>query len=131
MTDPVLNRENIRLWVDALRSGEYEQGRMVLASKGKYCCLGVACEVAIRNGVKMKVHHGVVTHYDKHRADLPPAVVDWLGLAAHSPSVDIVVGDGMERQYLTELNDLVEMPFAEIADAIERTYLSDHVEVAA
>lgn len=32
-------------WIDALRSGKYEQGRGALLNDGKYCCLGVLCEV--------------------------------------------------------------------------------------
>lgn len=34
-----------RKWVQALRSGEYEQGVGALKSGGKFCCLGVACEI--------------------------------------------------------------------------------------
>lgn len=40
-------------WVEALRSGKYEQGRGQLFDDGKYCCLGVFCQVAgleIENG---------------------------------------------------------------------------------
>lgn len=33
-------------WLEALRSGKYEQGRGALLDGGKYCCLGVLCEVA-------------------------------------------------------------------------------------
>lgn len=33
-------------WVEALRSGNYQQGRYSLKKDGKYCCLGVLCEVA-------------------------------------------------------------------------------------
>jgi hypothetical protein len=32
-------------WVAALRSGEYKQGRRYLKRDGKYCCLGVLCEI--------------------------------------------------------------------------------------
>lgn len=33
-------------WINALRSGEYKQGRSHLQDvNGNYCCLGVACEV--------------------------------------------------------------------------------------
>lgn len=32
-------------WVKALRSGKYKQGRGCLLDEGKYCCLGVLCEV--------------------------------------------------------------------------------------
>jgi len=32
-------------WIKALRSGEYEQGKMFLNNHGSYCCLGVACRI--------------------------------------------------------------------------------------
>lgn len=33
-------------WVDALRSGDYEQGQEQLQTPdGKYCCLGVLCDI--------------------------------------------------------------------------------------
>lgn len=38
--------ENRNKWLAALRSGDYEQGTGRLAEDGKFCCLGVACEVA-------------------------------------------------------------------------------------
>lgn len=34
-----------RKWVDALRSGEYEQGRGGLRHHDKYCCLGVLTDL--------------------------------------------------------------------------------------
>lgn len=32
-------------WVKALRSGDYEQGQDYLCRGGKFCCLGVLCEI--------------------------------------------------------------------------------------
>jgi len=32
-------------WIEALRSGKYEQGRGFLRRKDKYCCLGVLCDL--------------------------------------------------------------------------------------
>ncbi len=60
MLDSTCDIENMRLWVAALRSGEFAQGRKRLAQSGdggatwRYCCLGVACELAIRHGVEVK-----------------------------------------------------------------------------
>lgn len=42
---PLTPAEARRLWVEALRSGEYEQGRTWLRENDRYCCLGVACEL--------------------------------------------------------------------------------------
>lgn len=38
-------RFNRKLWIQALRSGEFAQGVGYLNSGDTYCCLGVACEV--------------------------------------------------------------------------------------
>lgn len=44
-----MTRADRDAWVKALRSGEFQQGRSRLATKGQqgwhYCCLGVYCEV--------------------------------------------------------------------------------------
>src|SRR4051812_42696155 len=45
---------------DALDSGEFKQGRSVLARERydgtTYCCLGVMCEVAVRHGLLTRIH---------------------------------------------------------------------------
>lgn len=52
-----VNKENVRRWVDALRSGEYKQGNGALciynprADEFRFCCLGVATQEAIKAGV--------------------------------------------------------------------------------
>ncbi len=33
-------------WIAALRSGEYEQGEIMLHYKGTFCCIGVACVIS-------------------------------------------------------------------------------------
>jgi hypothetical protein len=38
-------------WVEALRSGEYNQGQELLVEPGVgYCCLGVLCDLAVKSG---------------------------------------------------------------------------------
>jgi len=37
--------ENKATWLEALRSGKYEQCTNVLHAEGRFCCLGVAIEV--------------------------------------------------------------------------------------
>ena len=39
----------IQLWLDALRSGDYKQTISTLRYEDKFCCLGVACDVYIKN----------------------------------------------------------------------------------
>ena len=82
--------ENAKLWVEALRSGEYEQGRGALCTidePKKNCCLGVACELYIRAYPgDLKITEGVGNRidYDGHSAVLPEKVVAWLGLCTAS-----------------------------------------------
>ncbi len=52
ITNEKLPQEFKKKWVDALRSGEYQQGKGYLMYRGgsnkkdEYCCLGVACVIA-------------------------------------------------------------------------------------
>lgn len=41
-----MDKELAVKWIEALRSGKYKQGRSRLKHSGRYCCLGVLCEVA-------------------------------------------------------------------------------------
>lgn len=123
-------KANIKeLWVQALRSGKYQQGRAWLhnADENEYCCLGVLCEVAKENGVEMSVRtetkgFDTVTLYDTHSQFLPPSVCEWAGLhAEESPTVQAQNPyTGEENQYtLVDLNDEWQWSFNKIADIIE------------
>src|SRR5688572_1809194 len=101
------NKEAIRLWVDALRSGDYVQGRgnLHLSSEDSYCCLGVACDVALKNEViavapwdesliAAEDDHAEANHdYYYENGVLTPEVQEWLGLPAN-PVLSDEVGDG-------------------------------------
>ena len=51
---------NRKKWVEALRSGEYEQGKEFLQCGSSFCCLGIACEVASKNGVPVSMSDGEI-----------------------------------------------------------------------
>jgi hypothetical protein len=86
--------DNAKKWVAALRSGKYKQGRKFLRYKDEYCCLGVACELAITDGLPV-VRTNVPTSersggtinggrmdvvgYDGKVGILPNSVRTWLG----------------------------------------------------
>ena len=38
--------EGLNEWIAALRSNKYEQGQQYLHNDGKYCCLGVLCDIS-------------------------------------------------------------------------------------
>lgn len=122
------NTENIRKWVDALRSGEFTQksGQLEYVTlKGEVignCCLGVACRVAMKNGVPVEVSRNEddVTTFDGARGVLPDSVTTWIGMDMYDPL--LFTPDG-RREHATHLNDTEGKDFSYIADAIERTYL--------
>ena len=102
-------------WVAALRSGEFKQGREVLRNveADKYCCLGVACALAIREGVESEWPDDGGYSWDE---ELPYAVRDWLGLKTGAG--DLAEGD--RYNHLIALNDDARYTFTQIADVIDR-----------
>jgi len=130
----MVNKENMRLWVAALRSGEYAQGfqrlKQIPVEGGRpgYCCLGVACEVAMRHGVSLEVTmhprpNGPLSFaFNGTQANLPYPVMQWLGLAACNPLVggsSDARPNGADACYV---NDGLSWDFPRIADSIEKFY---------
>lgn len=119
------NKENIRKWVDALRSGEFKQttGRL-RNDAGEYCCLGVACEVAIKDGIDLVPFDDGYLRPELlgyTGGTMPVAVREWLGLSG-----DPIIGTGEFGLPLSAIstNDSHGWSFDQIADAIEREYLA-------
>jgi hypothetical protein len=120
-----LNKERVGLLVDALRSGEYQQGRGYLTKDGRDCCLGVACKVAIKNGLDIQstadeynkiVSYG--TDEDNSTSILPGCVAKWYGFEDDNPNNPIIVIDG-KRFAAAEHNDSDKQPFDKIADGFK------------
>jgi hypothetical protein len=107
------NKENLRKWVEALRSGRYEQGHGHMRKDGRYCCLGVAMEVALDNGVTCVPNWGTTSL-------LPSAVNNWYGTTGLS-GLNERLGGPDDMGVPSDLNDSGRT-FVEIADGIEATY---------
>ena len=115
------NKENIRLWVEALRSGKYTQGRGRLKTDVGFCCLGVACDISgLSTWEQAEKNEGKVYHYDHAVAILPLAVREWLGI----DSLFVSISNGGQYWDLAAMNDGGKK-FGEIADLIEKEYLSE------
>ncbi len=91
------------MWVEALRSGKYQQCPGVLCDGHRYCCLGVLCEV-------FNEATGTPVATARRRL-LPRRVADWCGLR----TTDGGFGD---EETLAGLNDTGKS-FEHIADIIE------------
>ena len=99
--------ENAKKWVAALRSGKYKQGKGKLRHEGRYCCLGVACDIS---GLVAWEHNS----YDDEEYELTSQIKNWLGL-------NTSVGSYYESTTLLTLVALNDSgkSFSEIADIIE------------
>jgi hypothetical protein len=118
MGTPLDMRPEIRArWTAALRSGEYEQGRQCLRSDDEFCCLGVLCDLAAKDGVITPVEQTDTWIYDGYTDFLPEAVRDWAGIEHGNPLV--FTGGVPGTAGLITLNDDYRWDFDRIADAID------------
>lgn len=106
-------QERVLHWCEALESGEYPQGTGYLRRDEYWCCMGVACDVAIKDGLSLAVG-APQTEWDKgvydyggRRSALPDSVVQWYGLWDDNP-----VYDGA---CLADRNDSMGQKFNQIA----------------
>ena len=130
-----VNRERIKLLAEALESGEYEQCWGALRIGDKYCCLGVACEVAIKNGLDIArqppPHEGGADlfRYDGEPSVLPNSVRAWYGFpesseflnGAGNPMIDT---EGFGRCAAAQANDEWGLSFPAIAAGFRNEYLT-------
>ena len=104
-------KENVRKWVAALRSGKYEQGQKRLRSmSNKFCCLGVACDL-----------------YDPEKW-VPIEDLDSVRHLGHGarPDFDVLDYFGLDEDTiipLMQMNDAEGATFNQIADYIEAKLL--------
>lgn len=110
-------KEDIKkIWVDALRSGEYAQGDGRLYNGEDYCCLGVLCDIHNKmtkagiwthntdeDGIDWVVYRDNVYGYDNGEV-LPRAVCEWADI---DPNPNVGQHPCGQKVYSTvaELND--------------------------
>lgn len=124
-----MNPEVKAKWIEALRSGRYKQGKNMLRSGDKLCCLGVLCEIAVQDGVIAPPSLYDPTEgryaYGPYAATeaLPESVWRWAGLQEGVPSwpYDRHREDYGRVGMPSDDNDNG-MSFTDIADKIERYY---------
>jgi hypothetical protein len=120
-------------WVKDLRSDEYPQGKGHLRKDGKFCCLGVLCEQAVKAGIVTSqeqvdgswIYSGDGDAHDRSASVLPYSVTRWAGISHENPVVKV----NGEHLPLASLNDgdedgtygsgLQQRNFREIANLIE------------
>lgn len=118
-------------WIDALRSGEYQQGDEALQNDDGFCCLGVLCDLYSKEkGLDWKVidpeDAPSPTHnrfyFDGESEFLPLSVQEWAELQSNNPEVvecdEEFIADPEVTVYISHLND-TGYSFNKLADIIE------------
>lgn len=121
-----MNSEVKQKWVEALRSGEYEQGRDFLNKGGKFCCLGVLTDLYLKEHEKewkIDPRFEGVYEFGETCSTLPGEVQDWADFKRpvgwFSEDVRIETQDGVPISSLVACNDSAKLTFPQIADIIE------------
>ena len=79
-----MNKLIKKLWLEALRSGEYKQGQDKLKrNDNSFCCLGVLCDLH-RKETQGKDWDNSNCYYGEDNY-LPPSVQDWAELFEYNP----------------------------------------------
>jgi hypothetical protein len=112
MTINRTREEVFKLWVDALRSGEYKKSTGALRTRHGdrvgYCCFGVLCDLARLDGGD---DWGPYGGYQGQSFRAPKAMLDFLRISLFG------------EDNLIDMNDYQVVPFRNIADYIEKAYL--------
>ena len=107
-------------WVDALRSGSYQQGYNYLSQKEgsnqKYCPMGVLCDLfraELTERFQTTDDDITVAEFNGETRELPKHIVDKLSL------YNGIGTAWLDDTTLTEINDSKNYTFDDIADLIE------------
>lgn len=97
-------------WIQALKSGEYQQTKSCLRDSNGFCCLGVLTDLyAKEHNMQWQDDNS----FEEQTAVLSSCVIEWAGLVYPNPDIFY---EG-EESSLAGVND-DEVPFSEIADLI-------------
>lgn len=121
-----MNPDIKKLWVDALRSGEYTQTTKRLKTEEGFCCLGVLCNIFQQShtDVQWKQEASNISFLSKE-ADLPDEVSEWAEFGHDDrihlspPITNPYITYKGQKISLTCANDSIKLSFKEIADIIE------------
>ena len=112
--------ENARKWVVALRSGKYEQAKNALRDGNGFCCLGVACDIYMKDTGDGEWDGSDYFHSaclsDCSGTGLPCIVMEWIGIVSNDGSY---TEQGEEWNLSLANHNDNDKPFSYIADIIE------------
>jgi hypothetical protein len=122
MNENAEQKDRLRLWVEALRSGNYAQTMHKLRDDDGFCCLGVMCDVFMRETGQGKwedTAYRLVFELDSvAKESLPQAqVLEWFGF--FEAYTELPTDAGLCNIEFVTLNDDLKLSFGQIADLIE------------
>lgn len=117
-----MNQRVKKLWIEALKSGDYQKGERALKDGDTFCCLGVLCDLygKEKNLTRPWRESSIGMQSfstSKQFGVLPENVKRWAGLKRPNPHV--LYKRNMVA--LSVLNDSTDLPFTKIANSIEKT----------
>ncbi len=123
----MMNSKIKEAWVNALRSGEYNQGSEKLRGANGYCCLGVLCDIYAKEHDAQWEFNGYDEYSDEKTPQpmdywyfeeqtefLPKSVMKWAELEINNPI--LLVEDEVDE--VAHINDSG-YSFSTIADLIQ------------
>lgn len=131
------NTAVIEKWVEALESDEYEQvtGRLKRNTNSGvvgHCCLGVLCELAVKEKVitpswtyQHRPNDDPYYSFASSEHALPAAVANWAGVYASDPVLYEDTDGGRVGHHASIWNDEYGRDFHQIAQLIRNTYLEN------
>jgi len=132
----MINKELIKRWIEALRSGKYQQGRLSLRNiSNQFCCLGVLCDIAKDElGLDwiLKEEWSKYQIEDNNCTVLPSNLKELVGIGGHlgitvdatKLSPEYGIPSNTKYTTLVELNDYWRLSFNQIADILEQQFIS-------
>jgi hypothetical protein len=111
-----MKKEVMKKWVAALRSGQFKQGFRQLELDGKFCCLGVLCQIAPPELPRYRVGNALGTGTLLYQE----AIMEWAGLR----TIDGDYNAGTQQLFCNNLASANDhgQTFEEIADIIEKNW---------
>ena len=109
-------------WIEALRSGKYEQGQMFLNRSNTYCCLGVLCEISVSDSDIEKRFKDSTICYDDCEYELSYELKKKFDLTEDQCLILMGMNDGSHSVFSAKEANLEKRKysFLEIADWIEK-----------
>lgn len=110
-----MNKEAIKKWLAALRSGDYKKCQKFMRYDHSFCAIGVLCDIHFKECGKKDAWHAAASIYRYYGAMYKPPeeVREWLGIPLYQHLI-------FSSPTVVSMNDNTTNTFPEIADMIEK-----------